>query len=106
MYLVEHLFLIIGYFLIMFLMAVPITSKKNKVKKLQEAVNKLKQDFLESQDQYEELKNNVSALNTDFLELQAENEELKNNFSAFHHDLIMNAGKIELLESNQGKYFF
>ena len=84
-------------------MAVPITSKKNKVKKLQEAVNKLKQDFLESQDQNEELKNNVSTLNTDFIELQAENEELKNNFSAFNNDLSINAGKIELLENNQGK---
>jgi len=92
-----------GYFLIMLLMAVPITSKKNKVKKLQEAVNKLKQDFLESQDQNEELKNNVSTLNTDFLELQAENEELKNNFSAFNNDLSINAEKIELLENNQAE---
>ena len=86
-------------------MAVPITSKKNKVKKLQEAVNKLKQDFLESQDQNEELKNNVSTLNTDFLELQAENEELKNNFSTFNNDLLINAEKIEVLKNNQGKYF-
>ena len=87
----------------MLLMAVPITSKKNKVKKLQEAVNKLKQDFLESQDQNEELKKIVSTLNTDFLELQAENEELKNNFSAFNNDLSINTGKIELLENNQGE---
>ena len=86
----------------MLLMAVPSTSKKNKVKKLQEAVNKLKQDFLESQDQNEELKNNVSTLNSDFLELQAENEKLKNNFSALNNDLSLNTGKIELLENNQG----
>ena len=89
----------------MLLMAVPITSKKNKVKKLQEAVNKLKQDFLELQDQNEELKNNVSTLNTDFLDLQAENEELKNNSIAFNNDLSVNAEKIEVLENNQGKYF-
>ena len=89
----------------MLLMAVPITSKKNKVKKLQEAVNKLKLDFQELQNENEELKNNVSTLNTDFLELQAENEELKNNFSAFNNDLSINAEKIELLENNQGKYF-
>ena len=76
------LILILGYFLIMLLMAVPITSKKNKVKKLQEAVNKLKQDFQELQNENEELKNNVSILNT---------------------DLSIHEGKIEYLENYKGK---
>ena len=65
----------------MLLMAVPTTSKKNKVKKLQEAVNKLKQDFQE---------------------LQNENEELKNNVSVLTTDLSIHEGKIELLENYQG----
>ena len=66
----------------MLLMAEPATSKKNKVKKLQEAVNKLKNDFLDLQNENEELKNNVSILNT---------------------DLSIHEGKIEFLENQQGK---
>ena len=87
----------------MLLMGVPITSKKNKIKKLQEAVDKLKQDFLESQDQNEELKNNVSTLNIDVIELQRENEESKNNVSILNTDISMNEEKIETLENYQGK---
>ena len=66
----------------MLLMAVPTISKKNKVKKLQEAVNKLKNDFLDLQNENEELKNNVSILNT---------------------DLSIHEKKIEFLENQQGK---
>ena len=88
----------------MLLMAVPITSKKNKVKKLQEAVNKLKQDFVKLQDENGELNNNVNTLNTDFVELQNENEELKNNVSTLNTDISINSGKIEALENYQGKY--
>ena len=66
----------------MLLMAVPTISKKNKVKKLQEAVNKLKNDFLDLQNENEELKNNVSILNT---------------------DLSIHEEKIEFLENQQGK---
>ena len=66
----------------MLLMAVPTTSKKNKVKKLQEAVNKLKKDFIELQNENEELKNNVSILNT---------------------DLSIHEEKIEFLENHYGK---